>query len=85
MAEFADRVTLRVEAGHGGNGCASIHREKVKPLGVGVVVEARHLCMEMRGAQSKNSPTITSSMRGVFREDSRTREEFLTFVNGPRR
>ena len=33
MAEFADRVTLRVQAGHGGNGCASIHREKFKPLG----------------------------------------------------
>jgi GTP cyclohydrolase IA len=64
---------------------AEIIVEKVKPLGVGVVVEARHLCMEMRGAQSKNSPTITSSMRGVFREDPRTREEFLTFVNGPRR
>jgi GTP cyclohydrolase IA len=64
---------------------AEIILEKVKPLGVGVVVEARHLCMEMRGAQSKNSPTITSSMRGVFREDPRTRDEFLTFVNGPRR
>ena len=33
MAEFADRVTLQVQAGHGGNGCASIHREKFKPLG----------------------------------------------------
>src|ERR1043166_7367557 len=53
--------------------------EKVKPLGVGVVMEARHLCMEMRGAQNKNSPTITSAMVGVFQKDPRTREEFLGF------
>src|SRR5216683_3164378 len=53
---------------------------KVKPLGVAVVMEARHLCMEMRGAQSKGSPTVTSSMVGVFRTDPRTREEFLGFV-----
>jgi len=54
----------------------------VKPLGVAVVMEARHLCMEMRGAQSKNSPTVTSSMVGVFHTDARTREEFLGFING---
>jgi GTP cyclohydrolase I len=56
----------------------------VKPLGVAVVMEARHLCMEMRGAQSKNSPTVTSAMVGVFHTDARTREEFLGFVNGRR-
>jgi len=54
---------------------------KIKPLGVAVVMEARHLCMEMRGAQSKNSPTVTSAMVGVFRSDARTREEFLGFIN----
>jgi len=59
--------------------------KKVKPLGVAVVMEARHLCMEMRGAQSKGSPTVTSAMVGVFRTDPRTREEFLGFVNGIRR
>jgi GTP cyclohydrolase I len=60
---------------------AEILLKKVKPLGVAVVMEARHLCMEMRGAESKNSPTITSAMVGVFRSDPRTREEFLGFIN----
>lgn len=54
--------------------------DKLKPLGVGVVMEARHLCMEMRGAQSQLSPTVTSAMLGNFREDPRTREEFLTLI-----
>ncbi len=60
---------------------AEIFQKSIKPLGVAVVMEARHLCMEMRGAQSKNSPTITSAMVGVFQKDSRTREEFLGFVS----
>jgi len=60
---------------------AEVLLKKVKPLGVAVVMEARHLCMEMRGAQSKNSPTVTSAMVGVFRSDPRTREEFLGFIN----
>ncbi len=64
---------------------AEIILRKIQPLGVGVVMEARHLCMEMRGAQSKNSPTVTSAMIGVFQKDSRTREEFLGFVHGGRR
>ena len=59
-------------------------QKAIQPLGVGVVIEARHLCMEMRGAQSKNSPTVTSAMVGVFRSDARTREEFLGFINGKR-
>jgi GTP cyclohydrolase I len=50
------------------------------PLGVGVVIEARHLCMEMRGAESIHSPTVTSKMRGVFAKDVRTREEFLKLI-----
>lgn len=64
---------------------ADVILRKIKPLGVAVVMEARHLCMEMRGAQSRNSPTVTSAMVGVFRTDSRTREEFLGFVSGSRR
>jgi GTP cyclohydrolase IA len=63
---------------------AEIILETVKPLGVGVVMEARHLCMEMRGAQSKNSPTITSAMVGVFHQDPRTRDEFMNFIGGRR-
>ncbi|OGR89566.1 MAG: GTP cyclohydrolase I FolE [Elusimicrobia bacterium RIFCSPLOWO2_01_FULL_59_12] len=64
---------------------AEIMQAKINPLGVAVVMEARHLCMEMRGAQSKNSPTVTSAMLGAFRKDPRTRDEFLDLINGPRR
>ena len=64
---------------------AEIIQTKINPLGVAVVMEGRHLCMEMRGAQSKGSPTITSAMMGTFRKDPRTREEFLQFISSPRR
>ncbi len=47
------------------------------PHGVGVVVEAYHLCMMMRGVEKQNTKTITSALVGVFRDDARTREEFL--------
>jgi len=55
----------------------------IHPHGVAVVVEARHLCMEMRGARSVLSPTRTSAMRGVFRSDARTRAEFLDLIGRP--
>ena len=51
--------------------------EVLQPQGVGVICEAYHLCMMMRGVQKQNSKTITSSMTGVFLEDLRTRDEFL--------
>jgi GTP cyclohydrolase I len=54
--------------------------EVLQPQGVGVVIEAAHLCMMMRGVEKQNSKTITSVMKGVFLEDVRTREEFLRFV-----
>ncbi|XP_077447369.1 GTP cyclohydrolase 1 [Stigmatopora argus] len=54
--------------------------EALKPTGVGVVIEATHMCMVMRGVQKMNSKTITSTMLGVFREDPKTRDEFLTLV-----
>ncbi|MBI4679402.1 MAG: GTP cyclohydrolase I FolE [Elusimicrobia bacterium] len=56
--------------------------ERLSPLGVGVVLEARHMCMEMRGARSVMTPTVTSAMLGCFRKDPRTREEFLSLVRG---
>jgi GTP cyclohydrolase I len=51
--------------------------EVLQPQGVGVIVEAAHLCMMMRGVEKQNSRTLTSAMKGVFLEDLRTREEFL--------
>ena len=55
--------------------------EVLNPLGVGVVVEAYHLCMMMRGVQKQNSKTITSALRGAFRDDSKTRDEFLRLAH----
>ncbi|HEX9165419.1 MAG TPA: GTP cyclohydrolase I FolE [Gemmatimonadales bacterium] len=56
--------------------------EVLEPRGVGVVVEAAHFCMMMRGVEKQNSKTITSALRGNFREDRSTREEFLRLVHG---
>jgi GTP cyclohydrolase IA len=53
----------------------------LNPLGVGVVIEAYHLCMMMRGVQKQNSRTITSALRGAFREDPKTRDEFLRLAH----
>jgi GTP cyclohydrolase I len=53
----------------------------LKPLGVGVVIEATHLCMTMRGAQKQNSVAVTSAMLGAFRNDRATRNEFLDLIN----
>ena len=51
------------------------------PQGVGVVVDCVHLCMAMRGVEKQNSRTVTSALRGVFRDDPRTRDEFLRLVS----
>ncbi|MFN8651671.1 MAG: GTP cyclohydrolase I FolE [Gemmatimonadales bacterium] len=54
----------------------------LSPHGVGVLIEAVHLCMAMRGVEKQNSRTVTSAVRGNFRSDIRTREEFLRLVHG---
>jgi GTP cyclohydrolase I len=54
--------------------------EAVNPEGVGVVIEARHMCMMMRGVEKQNSAATTSAMLGVFRDDVKTRQEFLTLI-----
>ncbi len=56
--------------------------EILEPRGVGVVIEASHFCMMMRGVEKQNSRTVTSALRGAFRDDSRTREEFMRLANG---
>ena len=62
------------------NQIAATILEKVTPLGVAVVVEAQHLCMSMRGVEKQNSVAVTSAMLGAFRNDARTRAEFLDML-----
>lgn len=56
-------------------------QETLNPLGVAVVIEARHMCMMMRGVQKQNSATTTSAFTGVFKDDEKTRNEFLKLVS----
>lgn len=62
------------------NQIADALEEALKPLGVAVVVDCRHMCMESRGIQQQGSSTITSAMRGAFKEKSETRAEFMGFI-----
>lgn len=54
--------------------------ERIDPQGVGVIVEARHLCMQMRGVEKQHSKAVTSAMLGAFRHNKQTRDEFLALV-----
>jgi GTP cyclohydrolase I len=69
--QVQERFTMQV---------ASIIEDVLRPKGVAVVVEAKHLCMVMRGVEKQNSFAITSSMRGVFNSDSKTRSEFMELI-----
>jgi GTP cyclohydrolase I len=62
------------------NQIADTIQDKVAPLGVAVVVEATHLCMSMRGVEKQNSVAVTSAMLGAFRNNARTRMEFLELI-----
>src|SRR5215831_15781441 len=62
------------------NQIAETIREKIDPLGVAVVVEGTHLCMSMRGVEKQNSFAVTSAMLGAFRNNARTRMEFLELI-----
>jgi GTP cyclohydrolase IA len=57
-------------------------QDKLSPQGVGVIIEARHLCMVMRGVEKQHSSATTSAMLGVFRDNKQTRDEFLSLVRG---
>ncbi len=57
----------------------------LRPRGVGVVIEAAHMCMMMRGVEKQNSMTVTSALRGAFKADGRTRDEFLRLAHSPTR
>ncbi len=74
---FARRLQLQERLT---NQIAETIMEKINPRGVGVVIEARHLCMIMRGVEKQNSVAVTSGMLGVFRDEQKTREEFLSLV-----
>ncbi|MAD32973.1 MAG: GTP cyclohydrolase I FolE [Planctomycetes bacterium] len=69
--QVQERLTMQI---------ATALEEVMQPKGVGVVVEASHLCMMMRGVEKQNSRTVTSCLRGLFRKDERTRAEFLRLV-----
>ena len=62
------------------NQIATTIAEQLEPLGVGVVLEAEHLCMRMRGVEKQNSIVLTSAMLGQFRDRQTTREEFMTLI-----
>jgi GTP cyclohydrolase I len=55
-------------------------QEELEPKGVGVVLEAQHLCMSLRGVQKFGATTVTSALRGLVRDDPRTRQEFLALI-----
>ena len=61
---------------------ANLLMEKLDPDGVAVVIEAEHLCISMRGINKPGSSTVTSAVRGCFREDEKTRTEVLSFIMG---
>jgi GTP cyclohydrolase I len=58
--------------------------EKISPEGVGVIIEARHLCMQMRGVEKQHGQAVTSAMLGSFRHNKQTRDEFLSLVRNRR-
>ncbi|HEX5053988.1 MAG TPA: GTP cyclohydrolase I FolE [Planctomycetota bacterium] len=71
--QVQERLTMQV---------AQALEEVLQPRGVGVVIEAAHLCMMMRGVEKQNSSTVTSCLLGLFRKDERTRAEFLKLIRG---
>ena len=69
--QLQERLTVQI---------AGLLERELQPKGVGVVIEAEHLCMSLRGVQKPGAKTITSALHGLVRDDSRTREEFLSLT-----
>jgi len=69
--QVQERLTVQI---------AEAIQRAIDPIGVGVVIEARHLCMMMRGVEKQHSSAVTSSMLGAFRDEMQTREEFLSLI-----
>src|SRR5271157_4474411 len=69
--QVQERITTQI---------AETIQESINPQGVGVVIEARHLCMMMRGVEKQHSATVTSAMLGSFRKEKETRDEFLSLI-----
>lgn len=62
---------------------AEVINDTIEPKGVAVVIQARHMCMEMRGVEKINSTTTSSALRGLFKRDEKTRSEFFNLINAP--
>jgi len=77
---FARRLQVQERLTHQ---IAEVIQDKIAPLGVAVVMEGTHLCMAMRGVEKQNSLAITSAMFGAFRDNARTRSEFLELIRRP--
>ena len=77
---FARRLQVQERLTHQ---IAEVIDQKISPLGVAVVMEGTHLCMAMRGVEKQNSLAITSAMLGSFRDNARTRSEFLELIRRP--
>jgi GTP cyclohydrolase I len=77
---FARRLQVQERLTHQ---VAEVIEQKIAPLGVAVVMEGTHLCMAMRGVEKQNSLAITSAMLGAFRDNARTRSEFLELIRRP--
>ena len=81
LARIADMFAKRLQVQERLTGdIADCIVDILKPKGVSVVIEAKHMCMVMRGVQKQNSTMVTSAMRGVFRENLGTRQEFLKLI-----
>jgi len=81
IARLVDEIARRPQIQEGmTNAIVEFMMQKLKPMGVGVVIESEHMCMSMRGIQKQGSTTVTSAVRGCFQSDEKTRKEFMSLL-----